>query len=1208
MILENLFNKDITRPIDGVIKADDNQKIATEVSEYVITKEVEGKLSQHFLEKYNEDYSVTDPTTNGVWISGFFGSGKSHLLKMLSLLLENPEVDGKRVSAYFDGKVKDNAILESDLRIAASKPSKSILFNIDAKADVVSKDQADAVLSVFMKVFDEMQGFYAKHGYMAELERAMQKEGIYEDFKAKFEEVNGKTWKERRGNLLLVKGEFAKAYVALRGGELADAKQLITDYRDNYTLSIESFADRVFEYIEAQNDPKFRLNFFVDEVGQYISDNVKLMTNLQTIAESLLTRCKGRAWVFVTSQEDMSKVIKGLKDKQGNDFSKIQGRFGCKLNLSSQNVDEVIQRRLLEKNKAGIQVLKPLFKEHGQNFATLFRFHEGGTDYPVIQNEDDFILLYPFQRYHFDLLQDCIRELSGHNAFSGKHTSVGERSMLSVFQEVVKGMIADGMEIGTLPTFDRMYEGLKPILQSGIRVGITRAEKNLGKTAYTTRLLKALFMVKYVKNFVPTANHLAVLMQDRFDADPKAHLQQVKTALNQLEHGVYIQRNGNRYEFLTSAEKDIENDIKNTNVDATEEGKFLAKTIFGDIIGLDSVEYGQGNQSFRFNELIDGAPHGRQTHELALHVITERHESYRSPDNLIAQTSGLAEVRFILPADAQVFDDIRLILQTDIYVARNGNAPPDKKPLIMMRGHENTARRQAVIARLRQMMTEATPVAYGSELKNVGGGDPKNRVAEALRELIVLVYPSLRLLGTHLRESDLTAVLTMPPANLLSEAENTLGSAESEVLDFVTLQHKTHARPTAKSLTEHFGRKPFGWSTMSTLTLIGRLVAYQRLELLMDGEEKNDNREILAILKNSQRLAAAQLRPLSKVDQKKVKALRTLHKTLFLVTNPGREAKDTGMAFKAALENELQDVRTLIGDSSRLRQYPFLANLKPYLDKLKHYAEQKYQTYFEEIKALDADLFDLREDLYGPIKEFFGSEKDRGEKAEIYDAVREYLDRMEENYRHLDPELIKPLQQLLENKAPYRGNAIREARTHLDSAKAAAIALVKNEQAQAIAVVRAGAESLRSAKQYLHLTETEQRNQAEVIDRVVRELEGMHKVGRLRERLRRFNNEDHLRLLNDMASTVNQRLNPPAPPTDTAPATAPTNYDVPPSKGSMTANESPGGYQDIPTVISVRQQYGSPYIETEAEMEAFLATYRKMIKKIIDDGDTVRIF
>ncbi len=71
----------------------------------------------------------------------------------------------------------------------------------------------------------------------------------------------------------------------------------------------------------------FRLNFFVDEVGQFIGSDTKLMLNLQTIAESLNTKCAGRAWVFVTSQEDMEKVIGDRTRQQGNDFSKIQARF-----------------------------------------------------------------------------------------------------------------------------------------------------------------------------------------------------------------------------------------------------------------------------------------------------------------------------------------------------------------------------------------------------------------------------------------------------------------------------------------------------------------------------------------------------------------------------------------------------------------------------------------------------------------------------------------------------------------------------------------------------------------------------------------------------------------------------------------------------------------------------------------------------------------
>jgi hypothetical protein len=74
------------------------------------------------------------------------------------------------------------------------------------------------------------------------------------------------------------------------------------------------------------------------------------MLNLQTITEQLGTVCNGRAWVVVTSQEDLDAVLGELKGTKQQDFSKIQGRFKTRLSLSSANVDEVIKKRLLAKN------------------------------------------------------------------------------------------------------------------------------------------------------------------------------------------------------------------------------------------------------------------------------------------------------------------------------------------------------------------------------------------------------------------------------------------------------------------------------------------------------------------------------------------------------------------------------------------------------------------------------------------------------------------------------------------------------------------------------------------------------------------------------------------------------------------------------------------------------------------------------------------
>ena len=290
MSLREIFQKPVDRNIEGVIKADDDASLRLELDEYVITNEVDKRLDT-FLDAYNNYQGA-----NGVWVSGFFGSGKSHLLKMLALVLENRQVEGENSADLFISKptFRDNEILRGDLKKAVSIPSKSILFNIDQKADVISKTQLDALLAVFVKVFDEECGYYGKQPYVAEFERDLDSDGLLDAFKNKFKEVSSKEWEWARQRTIRMTFWIDEAYNTVTGQSVA---QILDKYRSDYRLSIEDFAQHIQAYIDRQG-PDFRLNFFVDEVGQYIAGNVKLMTNLQTIAESLATKCRGRSWDY----------------------------------------------------------------------------------------------------------------------------------------------------------------------------------------------------------------------------------------------------------------------------------------------------------------------------------------------------------------------------------------------------------------------------------------------------------------------------------------------------------------------------------------------------------------------------------------------------------------------------------------------------------------------------------------------------------------------------------------------------------------------------------------------------------------------------------------------------------------------------------------------------------------------------------------------
>ena len=163
MIIEDIFSKQLTRDINGVVKAEqvDNDSVYVELDEYVITQELDRHF-RHFFETYIPAVKNRNPAVAskiGVWVSGFFGSGKSHFIKILAYLLENRAVEKNgethQAITFFADKIKD-ALLYGDIHNAVLKPADVILFNIDSRAN--TDDGDNAILKVFLKVFNERVG------------------------------------------------------------------------------------------------------------------------------------------------------------------------------------------------------------------------------------------------------------------------------------------------------------------------------------------------------------------------------------------------------------------------------------------------------------------------------------------------------------------------------------------------------------------------------------------------------------------------------------------------------------------------------------------------------------------------------------------------------------------------------------------------------------------------------------------------------------------------------------------------------------------------------------------------------------------------------------------------------------------------------------------------------------------------------------------
>lgn len=1027
MLLQTIFAQDIKRPIEGVIKADDEARLGVEIREYVLTNEVEKRL-ESFLEAYNGYQGA-----NGVWVSGFFGSGKSHMLKMLALLLENREVDGEKILQAFLQKCRDNEILRGELRKAVAIPSKSILFNIDQKADVISKTQIDALLAVFVKVFDEMSGYYGKQGHIAQFERDLDSRGLYACFQDKYEEIAGRTWQKGREQALLEGQNIARAYAAVTGSEPESAIAILDKYRNQYRVSIEDFADQVKAYLDKQS-PDFRLNFFVDEVGQYIAENVKLMTNLQTIAESLATKCQGRAWIIVTAQEDMDSVVGEMNRQQSNDFSKIQARFHNRMMLTSQDVAEVIQKRLLTKTDAVKQVLATIYQEQANNFKTLFDFTDGSQTYRNFQDCEHFTNCYPFIPYQFTLFQAAIQNLSKHNAFTGKHSSVGERSMLAVFQEVVK-QICD-RPIGKLATFDLMFEGIRSALKSSAYKSIRTAEQNLDNQL-AIRILRTLFLVKYINEFKSTLRNLCVLMLDEFNQDLPQLSKDIEEALDLLEQQNYIQRDGEQYVYLTDEEQDIEQEIKNTEVEFRDVADDLEKIIFDYVIKNRKIRNVENNYDYEYSRKLDGRLQGRE-HELTINVITPFHENAENEAALAMQSMGFDELLVIMPADSRLMSDLMMYKRTEKYIRQNVTISKQEgiKRILEFKASSNRAREAQLKESIKALLGQAKLYVAGTKFE-VGGEDAQSRIIKGFQTLIERTYPNLKMLrGISYSENDLGNVLNNSQEGLFGNDVTTLEESEQEVLAFIQGNNRTGIRTTLKLAIDRFRKKPYGWYEAATLCTIAKLSVRGKLDTKIDSNILEGD-ALAKALRSASGYGNVILEPQIDFTTSQVRSLKEFYQEFFDASPTMSEAKalgkETGEAFQ-----ELLNILTPI--ASQVSQYPFLQALDPAIALISEVKGKSYAWYLTELSKKQDDLLDFKEQVIAPIRGFMN-----GNQREIYDQAQKFVQVQEPNFAYIAGTDVEQMRAILVDRQCFKGNRMQQVKLLSDRASAAVAEKVKEE-------------------------------------------------------------------------------------------------------------------------------------------------------------------
>ena len=868
MQIKDIFKKDISRPINGVVKADqlDEAIVWQELDEYVVTRELDQHLRK-FISAYlsaldnKQDLIVTGRI--GVWVSGFFGSGKSHFIKILSYLLGNRNAinpytsTGKRAIDFFKDKIGDPMML-GDLQRIASKDTDIILFNIDSKAD--SNDGRSAVLSTFWRVFNESQGFSSESLQLAEIERYIANKGKYEEFKAKFFELQGSKWEDERDAYSFYKDEIVEALSVV----LEKSKQAAGDWFEksetDFNLTVENFAKRVKAYLDTKSKDH-RIVFLVDEMGQFIGNDTHLMLNLQTIVEDLGRICGGQVWVLVTSQEDIDAVLGDIRASKANDFSKIQGRFNTRLSLSSSNTDEVIQARLLEKTGIAESELKELFQQKGDILKSQLSFSYDSTTLQNFSDDKTFIANYPFAPFHFQLVQNIFESIRKVGA-TGLHLARGERSMLDAFQSAAISL--SSRDIGALAPLYEFFSCIENFLDTAVMLSINNAKDNPSlKIPFDLNLLQTLFLIRYVELIKPNVDNLVTLCIDKVDADRIALKQAIGESLERLEKQNLINRNGDLYFFLTNDEREVSREIKNVAIPSAAESQFLGEIIFDDILkGKTKHRYVPYKTDYPFNRICDDRFWGKELKdELGLEIISPFHDEYNAfiPAKCnIYSANKEGHIIVKLPDDKNLTSEIRTYLQTNKYIKDKNDAAASTnlKQILRDRAEENRSRRDRLITLVDTMLSKGDFFALGKGL-DIKGTTTSILLDKAFDHLIQNVFRKYSYLTIQSDEpfNEIKQILLaddITQQQLVFDFEKAEPTDIKEIRTFIDLKTTTNQPILLSDLVRHFAKRPYGWGDLQTVILIAKLFMSGKISLILDNSKMKPVDAIAPLTKTPQ--------------------------------------------------------------------------------------------------------------------------------------------------------------------------------------------------------------------------------------------------------------------------------------------------------------------------------------------------------------------
>jgi len=846
-MIGSLFASDIRRRIEEVIKVDqvEDAILRDEIREYVTTD----SIKRHYLsifERYRETPNKPHEGI-GVWVSGFFGSGKSSFAKNLGLAIEDRQILGHGAGDLLAKQIGDPRIEVLVKNIGDQIPTRAVTFDVSTDRGIRTGNQMLTEI-LYRQLLDALG--YARDLDLAELEITLESDGQLEQFKKKYAELFQHEWDKEKGKVAIALNRASRVMNEIDPATYPSADSWVQAAKSRADVSANILAQRCKALTE-RRCPGQSLLFVIDEVGQFVARDVQKMLDLQGIVQALGRVGRGKFWIVVTSQEKLTELVGGLEDKRV-ELARLMDRFpqDLQVHLEPSDISEVTSKRVLSKNAEAQALLRAKFEENRGRLAGSVHL-TADIRLPELTAER-FVNLYPLMPYQIDFIIQVVSGLRTQGGAS-KHVGGANRTIIKLAQQLLINPavnLAD-QPIGRLARIDQIYDLVETNIDSEVRGKIAAIAKEVPHPL-ASAVCKTVCLLQFVKSVHRSAENIAAALHPAVDAD--SQLPAVKEALEALLKAHKIRLGDDGYRIPSPAEDDWETLRAKIDAKSSDIHRIHAETITQlwepqPSHALQGVKVFKAGLHLNGRELVTGDI----TVQLQLATAGKEHQTAVSEQRSRSQAETKSLFWNAALDDAIDRETVEVHRSKEMLSRKERTAQTKSELSLVTEEKQRQKRHQDELKRrLKQALLGGVVCFRGNDRSpEEGASDVGKTASKLLEQVLPDVFDRFSEAAARVAKKDLESILISENLHGLTPVFAQLGLVRdvkgkpvfntdsgplAEVYARIENQYGYGIASTGKSLADEFAKEPYGWEFDTVRLLVVALVRAGKIEATSKGQ------------------------------------------------------------------------------------------------------------------------------------------------------------------------------------------------------------------------------------------------------------------------------------------------------------------------------------------------------------------------------------